>query len=230
MGSLSGRRLGTVAAQTLSWSAFARRYPRGDVLVPPRRSAADYGRNPYLGYDRPSSAPHLFAGPLDRRLRPKERVVALPSPRPSVAVPFARLARDPALELDAGTIPVVVLFDPRVASAIDADSVAHSRQVGTAAAFERRVRGRPLTFDPRGGAFVDRETRSRLGRHGPGGRGQAARGAPSPPAPAPGVLVRGGGARAVVAGGRGEVTRLDRLVGRRLRLPPPAPPRATARP
>ena len=49
VGALSGRRLGTVPAQPLRWSAFARRYPRGDVLASPRRSAADYGRNPYLG-------------------------------------------------------------------------------------------------------------------------------------------------------------------------------------
>jgi Protein of unknown function (DUF3179) len=63
VGALAGRRLGTVPEQTLTWSAFARRSPRADVLAPPRRSAADYGRNPYLGYDKPSSPPHLFAGP-----------------------------------------------------------------------------------------------------------------------------------------------------------------------
>jgi hypothetical protein len=63
VGALAGRRLGTVPEQTLTWSAFARRSPRADVLAPPRRSAADYGRNPYLGYDKPSSPAHLFAGP-----------------------------------------------------------------------------------------------------------------------------------------------------------------------
>jgi len=141
---------------------FGRRFPRGDVLSRARGSRARYTRNPYLGYDRLHTAPHLFRGRVDGRLPPKERVVVvMPGARPPVAVPFARLARRPVAHLELGGTPAVVLYERGVASAIDADSVARSRDVGTAAAFDRRLGRRGLTFARRPGAFVDRETGSR---------------------------------------------------------------------
>ena len=161
VGSLAGRRLRPMPVQTLSFAMFGRRFPRGDVLARPRGSRASYTRNPYLGYDRLQTAPHLFRGRVDGRLPPKERVVVLPGARPPVAVPFARLVRRRVAHLELGGTPAVVLYERGVASAIDADSVARSRDVGTAAAFDRRLDQQPLTFARRDGAFVDRETGSR---------------------------------------------------------------------
>ncbi len=162
VGELAGERLRPLPAQTLSWAQFRRRFPNGDVLAPETgANAREYDRNPYLGYDEPASRPHLFRGPVDARLAPKERVVALLGAQPPVVVPFSRLARDPAVEVRAGTVPAVVLFKRGVASAIDQDSVTESRDVGTAGAFDRRLGGRTLAFERRGAAFVDRQTGSR---------------------------------------------------------------------
>jgi hypothetical protein len=76
-------------------------------------------------------------------------------------VPFSRLVRDPAVELDAGGRRVVVLYKRGVVSPLDAPSIEGSREVGTAAAFDARVGDRPLTFERRRGGFTDRETGSR---------------------------------------------------------------------
>ena len=87
-------------------------------------------------------------------------------------VPFARLRGDPAIEVDAGSTPAVVFFEPGVASPIDADSLSRARQVGTAAAFDRRARGRALSFAKRRGAFVDGETGSTWDLSGTAVRGR----------------------------------------------------------
>jgi hypothetical protein len=56
----------------------------------------------------------------------------------------------------------VVLFDPHVLPPLDELRIADSRQVVTAAAFDRRVGARTLDFRPAGpGLMVDLETGSR---------------------------------------------------------------------
>jgi hypothetical protein len=148
-------------ALTLSWADFKRIHPDGDVLSRHTGVQRDYGRNPYAGYDEPGSAPFLFEGKADDRLPPKERVVAIFAEHETVVVPFGRLVREPVVRVEAGGRPVVVLYKRGVLSPLDAPSIEGSRDVGTAAAFDARVGGRPLTFERRGVGFADRETGSR---------------------------------------------------------------------
>jgi hypothetical protein len=54
-----------------------------------------------------------------------------------------------------------VFYKRRVTSPLDASSIADSRDVGTAVAFDRRVNGRSLSFEPSGDGLVDNETGSR---------------------------------------------------------------------
>jgi hypothetical protein len=161
VGRLTGVRLEVLPSQTLSWADFKRAYPDGDVLSRDTGFQRDYGSNPYTGYDQRDSEPFLFDGKADDRLPPKERVVAIVGDDETVVVPFDRLADDPAVELDVGGRPVVVLYKRGVVSPLDASSIQSSRDVGTAAAFDARVGHRSLTFERRGGGFVDRETGSR---------------------------------------------------------------------
>ena len=61
-----------------------------------------------------------------------------------------------------GGVPAVVLFDPRVLSPLDELRIASSREVGTAAALDRRLDGRTLEFAPAGtGLMTDLQTGSR---------------------------------------------------------------------
>ena len=69
VGTLTGKRLRTLANQTLSWQDFKHIYPHGTVLSRDTGFVRDYGRNPYEGYDadpngitvrtRPSARPAI---------------------------------------------------------------------------------------------------------------------------------------------------------------------------
>ncbi len=196
VGELTGRRLRALPAQTLSWAQFKRRYPRGDVLSRDTGAERDYDRNPYLGYDEADLAPHLLEREADPRLPPKERVVALLAAEPPVVVPFSRLRSEPVVELTAGRTPAVVLYDPRVASAIDADAIGDSKQVGTAGAF-RSAHGRPHPDlrTARPGLRRQRDALD-LAHHGARGGRPSPRATAAPPAPRRAVLVLARGVRA----------------------------------
>jgi hypothetical protein len=161
VGELTGTRLAVLPSQVVSWADFQRLHPDGDVLSRDTGVARDYGRNPYEGYDQPDSQPFLFDGETDDRLPPKERVIAVFTPRETVVVPFSRLAQEPVVDIEAGGHPIVVLYKRGVSSPLDASSIADSRDVGTAVAFDRRVGGRTLSFKRRGAGFVDTQTGSR---------------------------------------------------------------------
>jgi hypothetical protein len=150
-----------LASQTLSWADFKAHHPDGDVLSNDTGFDRVYGANPYQHYDDPESDPFLLEGKPDRRLPPKERVVAIKRDGGAVVVPFSRLARDPVVEVEVGGEPVVVLYKRGVLSALDNAGIPYSRDVGTAGTFERRLHDRTLGFEPSGdGRFRDRQTGS----------------------------------------------------------------------
>jgi Protein of unknown function (DUF3179) len=161
VGRLTGTRLEVLPSQTVSWADFRAHHPDGDVLSRATGHERDYGRNPYEGYDDPDSDPFLLEGEADRRLPPKERVVAVKDREAAVVVPFSRLARQPVAEARVAGVPVVVLYRRGVLSPLDAATITSSRDVGTAGAFDRRLDGRTLSFAPAGdGRFRDRQTGS----------------------------------------------------------------------
>ena len=161
VGELSGRRLEVLPSQTLSWADFRRAHPDGGVLSRETGFERDYGANPYEGYDQPDSEPFLFDGETDDRLPPKEYVAAVfVDERKPLVVPFSHLTREPAVNTATAGTPVVVLYKRGVVSPLDAAAISRSKEVGTSAAFDRRVGGRTLDFEARGGVYVDRQTGS----------------------------------------------------------------------
>lgn len=162
VGRLLGSRLRPLSSQVLSWQDFRERYPDGSVLSRKTGFSRDYGHSPYPGYERPGERPFLYDGRLDARLPPKERVVLVSSGDASVVVPFSRLRREPVADGVVAGRPYVVLFKRGVASALDGDAIADSRDVGTVGVFDPRLSGRRLTFAGAvGGQFRDEETGSR---------------------------------------------------------------------
>ena len=165
VGELAGVSLPFLAAQTVSWADFRNAHPRGLVLSRETGFDRDYGRNPYVGYDdleggRPWA--RFFRRETDDRLRPMERVVAVPAGERPLAFPFTTLAEIRVAHETVEGRPIVVLWTPGTASALDAPRVADGREVGASGVFDRRVGGRTLTFEPAGeGGFRDRETGSR---------------------------------------------------------------------
>lgn len=163
VGSLTGTRLTALDSQTLSFAEFRARYPHADVLSRNTGFQRPYGENPYVGYDtRESSRPFDYGGRLDPRLPPVERVDSITVGADTVVVPFDVLRHHPVADATVGGMPVVILFDPRVLSPLDELHIAQSHAVGTAAAFDRRLDGRTIDFEPAGvGAMTDRQTGSR---------------------------------------------------------------------
>ena len=162
VGSLTGTQLTALDSQTLSFAEFRARYPHGDVLSRDTGFDRPYGQNPYAGYDTvPSSRPFDYGGRLDPRLEPVERVEAITVAGDTAVAPFAALRRHPVTAATVGGVPAVVLFDPRVLSLLDATTIAGSRSVGSAAAFDRRLGSRTLDFRPAGvGVMSDVQTGS----------------------------------------------------------------------
>jgi hypothetical protein len=164
VGELTGTKLELLPSQILSWGDLRRSHPDAEVLSRDTGFSRDYGSNPYAGYDSDLDAqPFLLEGEPDRSLPPMERVAAIKTgERSAVVYPFSRLGRDAPINDQVDGRPVVVLFDPDVASALDASLISEGRNVGAAAVFERRVGRRTLEFGPGPdrGTFRDSQTGS----------------------------------------------------------------------
>jgi len=120
-----------------------------------------YGSNPYQRYDAADGRPLRFNGRSDGRLPAMERVAVVTVGDDTAVVPFGTLARRHVVQATVGGAPVAVFHKRGVVSALDGRSIPDPRDVGTAAAFDRRLAGRTLDFTARGdGTFADRQTGS----------------------------------------------------------------------
>jgi hypothetical protein len=144
----------------LSWSEFKRRYPHGDALSQATGFDRPYGVNPYPGYDT-GTRPFGYNGDrIDPRLPAMERVLAVRADGSTFAAPYSLLCRRPVINARIGTVPVAILYEHNVLTPLDATSIDSSGDAGTAAAYDRRLAGRTLTFEQDGERVVDRQTGS----------------------------------------------------------------------
>ncbi len=160
VGELTGQRLTFLPSLVVSWEMFRTSRPRGRVLNRQTGHTRAYGVNPYAGYDDIASSPFLYRGPTDGRLPPMARVVTVSLGGEDVAYPFSALEKTPVVNDVVGGRPVAVFYTRGVASALDRSSIADSRDVGTAAVFERTLQGRVLTFRLAGDRITDVQTGS----------------------------------------------------------------------
>ncbi len=162
VGELTGSKLEVLPSQILSWKQVQGQHPDARVLTRDTGFSRDYGVNPYLGYDEPGTQPFLLEEDANNRLPPKERVTSLKSGDSAVVYPFSRLEQEAPLNDEVDGEPIVVLFDPDVASALDTEQIADGRSAGAAAVFERRLGNRILTFEagPQSAQLRDRQTGS----------------------------------------------------------------------
>jgi hypothetical protein len=163
VGTLTGKKLTFLAAQIVSLADFAAAYPDGDVLSRDTGSERAYGRNPYPGYDNANERPFLFAGEIDGRLAPKERVVTIDRGGSTIAIPLAALEAAGVIEIATAPEPVVAFWAPGTASALDAAGIDAGRDAGATGVFVPIADGQRLTFSRTGGrdgAITDAETGS----------------------------------------------------------------------
>ena len=160
VGAYAGYQLELLPAQIVSWRDFKAAFPQGDALSRDTGYAKDYGRNPYIGYDRADQSPFLFDGQPDGRLLPMERVAALIIDGRPLAFPFAALEREPVVHYAANGRDLVVLFQPGTASALDQSRIAESRDVGSTGVFDAELNGQRLVFRAGNNGFIDEQTNS----------------------------------------------------------------------
>lgn len=155
VGAEAGTTLEALPAQIASFEEFAAAFPDGRVLNSDTGAIRDYGRNPYVYYD---TRPEMIVGVPefeDGRLDAKERVLAIEINGVAAAFPFAALSERLAIGTEVGGVPVVAFWQPGAVSALDAESISASREVGSAAAYSPLLGGESLAFEARGGSIFD---------------------------------------------------------------------------
>jgi hypothetical protein len=167
-GEFTGRQLNFLPASIIAWADFKAAYPQGRVLSRETGYARRYGDNPYTGYDDVNRPPFLYEGPrTPGMLPPMARVFTVDLNGEAAAYPFDILQKVRVVNDSVGGSPLVVMWTPGTASALDAPTVALGRDVGAVNAFSRRIDGQTLSFRLDGERIVDQETGSQwdiLGR------------------------------------------------------------------
>ena len=159
VGKYTGRQLTFVPASMISWKDFMDAHPGAEVLSRDTGQSRDYGRNPYTGYDEVDRSPFLYDGPeTPDALPPMARVVTIELNDEAVAYPFDLLQKVRVVNDTVGGVPIVVLWAPGTASALDAGSVAGGADVGAATTYSRELDGKTLTFAVDGDRIIDEQT------------------------------------------------------------------------
>lgn len=160
VGEYNGVELKQLPSQIISFDVFQTEYPAGQVLSKKTGSVRPYGSNPYRGYDDINSTPFLFKDPLDPRLPPMERVLAVAANDERTnwqLVPLSVLESNPVIQLN----DVVIVATSKTTSALDQSDINDSRLVPAAAAFASNINGEPVTLSLNdAGVLIDEETGS----------------------------------------------------------------------
>jgi hypothetical protein len=146
VGELTGLALQFIPSQIVSLGDVAAADPGADVLSRETGYAREYGRNPYVGYDTVDQDPFLFAGEPDGRLLPKERVVTIGDGTSAQAFRYVDLRAVGVATAELDGVPVVVLWVPGTASALDAPNIDEGEDAGATGVFRPSAEGRTLTF------------------------------------------------------------------------------------
>ncbi len=159
VGEMVGTQLEMIPTQLVSFADFKAAFPDAQILSQDTGFNRPYGQNPYRGYDT-DQRPFLFQDIPDPRLQAVDRVVAVTIGDEAKAYPYKVLAEENVVEDTVGGQDVVVFWKAGTTSALDAGSIADSRDVGAATVFDPNLNGQKLTFAWDGTNFVDDQTGS----------------------------------------------------------------------
>jgi hypothetical protein len=157
-----GTQLTRVPAWLFGFEELVDLHPDAQVLSRDTGFVRDYGRNPYTGYDTEDRDPFLFRGELDERFPPMTRLVGIADGGSSIGVTLDHLAEQRTVDVELDGRPVVVVWSPGQASALDSGAIDAGRDVGQTAAFVAELDGQPVSLVPSGtdGRFEDVATGS----------------------------------------------------------------------
>jgi hypothetical protein len=160
VGRYAGATLRQVPMLMVPWEDARKRYEQAKVVSRTTGYSRPYGRNPYTGYDS-SAFPFLFRGPeISGDNSPMTRVVAVSNNGATEAFTYPVLQEQKVVNVELGGEPIVVIWRPGTASALDSSSVSGGKDVGSANGFKALVDGRQLTFVAQRDRVIDEETES----------------------------------------------------------------------
>ena len=160
IGKYTGVTLVRLPSMITSFEAFRTAWPGGRVLSKATGSSRPYGNNPYHRYDDISATPFLFNEPLDPRLPPMERVLALQVKDQQRIYPFSVLHDQAVINDQLNGTAVTVFSKADVLSAVDATTIKHSQETLMAAGFSRELNGNTLSFKQDGDQIIYTTTAS----------------------------------------------------------------------
>lgn len=160
VGDYTGTKLKRAPSQIVSFKTFRDAFPKGEILSKETGFYRQYGKNPYQGYDAIDNTPFLYRGELDPRLPPMARVLSVPASDGNHLVPLSALEKKSLLEMELDGTPVVVFAADTAASALDKSSIAESREILSAAAFNAKHGDKTLEFEMSEGRILDKTTGS----------------------------------------------------------------------
>jgi hypothetical protein len=161
VGDRAGQTLRQFPSQIVSFRQFGEAHPEGEVLSRDTGYNRPYGRNPYAGYDDIDNKPFAYDGPVDDRLPPMEKVVAVSVGGIHKAYPHSTTEEKRVIHDTVADRALVVFHAPGAVSALDAAQIERSKETGSTGVFDRRADGRTPTFRYAGdGRFRDEETGS----------------------------------------------------------------------
>lgn len=153
--------LDIVPSIVIGFGDFAERYPDGLVMAANQGYSSFYGRNPYVGYADSDPSRFLFQGQIDPRLPGTERVLAYGDGETYIAYAFETLREQIAINDTVGDTDVLAIWQPGVADALDQAIIDESRDLGTAALYNRQLGDQILSFSvDENGNIVDDQTGS----------------------------------------------------------------------
>lgn len=129
VGSLLGEKLEILPSRTESWSRFAKRHPKAEVLVPTNEHMRRYGTNPYVGYDT-ANRPFLFNGEFPEGIPPLTYVIAVKDANKPFVISLQKLRDEQSVEREG----VTLTWTDGMRSALDSRQISKGRQIGNVTA------------------------------------------------------------------------------------------------
>ena len=146
IGDLMGKKLTMLASSMISFKEYYTAYPDGKVLSKETGHYRAYGNNPYVGYDDINNSPFLYNDPIDKRLKPMQRVVTISGDSSSKAYTYSILKSKKVVNDSFEGKDIVVFYKTGTTSALDGREIASSRDVGATAVFRSLLDGTNLEF------------------------------------------------------------------------------------
>lgn len=161
VGDMVGTTLTMLPSSMISFKDYYTTYPKGKVLSKDTGHYRAYGQNPYIGYDDINSSPFLYSDPIDKRLKPMQRVVTISNKQISKAYTYKILKKKKVINDLFGGDKIAVFHKSGTTSALDGNRISHSKDVGSTAVFNATLEGKILTFvyDKQKG-IIDKQTQS----------------------------------------------------------------------